>query len=101
MSDLTLDDARRVARLARLELSDEQLERYRAQLDAVLGYIDQLRALDLAGVEPLTRVGDDANRLDDDVPGPCLPTAALIAMAPDAVGPFIQVPRVLGEGGGA
>lgn len=90
-----------MARLSRLALGDEDLERARVQLAAVLGYMEQLRAIDTAGVEPLARVGDDANRLDDDVPGPCLATEALLAMAPRAVPPFIEVPRVLGDGGSA
>ncbi|MBL9030087.1 MAG: Asp-tRNA(Asn)/Glu-tRNA(Gln) amidotransferase subunit GatC [Phycisphaerae bacterium] len=101
MNDLTLDQVRRVARLARLALPNEHLERSRSHLAAVLDYMQQLRALDTTGVEPLARVSDDANRLDDDTPGPCLPTDALLAMAPRALPPFIQVPRVLGDGGAA
>jgi aspartyl-tRNA(Asn)/glutamyl-tRNA(Gln) amidotransferase subunit C len=101
----TLSDTevRKVARLARLALSDEQVHAMRTQLAAILGYIERLRGLDLAGVEPMAHVGggEATNRLDDDVPGPTLSNADLMRMAPDAMEPFIKVPKVLGDGGGA
>ena len=58
-SQLTPDDVRKVARLSRLAVPEADIERYREELGAVLGYIGSLRELDLSGVEPLTHVGDD------------------------------------------
>jgi len=98
---LSADDVRKVARLARLDLPPERVEAMRSQLDAVLGYVARLRELDLAGVEPLTNVADAVNRLDADEPGPTLPNETLMAMAPESSPPFIKVPKVLDEGGGA
>lgn len=98
---LSADEVRKVARLSRLALSDQQVEQYRGQLAAVLGYVDRLREVGLAGVEPMAHVGDSVNRLDDDVPGPTLPTQTLMKMAPDTMDPFLKVPKVLEDGGGA
>jgi aspartyl-tRNA(Asn)/glutamyl-tRNA(Gln) amidotransferase subunit C len=98
---LTPDDVRKVARLSRLAVAEADIERYRTELAAVLGYVERLRELDLSGVEPLTHAGDEANRLDDDVPGPMLANAVAMAMAPEPHPPFFGTPKVLGEGGGA
>lgn len=98
---LTPEAVRKVARLSRLAIADDEVERYRLELAAVLGYVERLRELDLSGVEPLTHVGDEANRLDDDVPGPTLINEAAMSLAPEPHAPYFGVPKVLGEGGGA
>lgn len=100
-SSLTPDDVRRVALLSRLRLDEAQVERYVGQLDSVLGYVERLRELDLEGVEPLTNPLDATNRMDEDRPSRGLPTEALMRMAPESSPPFVAVPKVLGEGGGA
>ncbi len=100
-SGLTPDDVRKVARLSRLAIADADIERYREELGAVLGYVERLRELDLSGVEPLTHVGDEANRLDEDEPGPVLGHDVAMGLAPGPLPPFFSVPKVLGEGGGA
>ncbi len=99
--ELTAADVRKVARLARLALPEDQIEEHRVRLAAVLGYVERLGELDLTGVEPLAHVGEEAHRLRADVPGPALPTEALMAMAPDTMPPFVRIPKVLGDGGGA
>jgi aspartyl-tRNA(Asn)/glutamyl-tRNA(Gln) amidotransferase subunit C len=94
-------DVRKVATLARLAISEEGIEPLRRELQAVLGYVERLRSLDLAGVEPMAHAGEATNRLDDDTPGPTLSNETLMKLAPDVLPPFIRVPKVLGEGGGA
>ncbi len=98
---LSPDDVRKVARLSRLAIPEDQIESYRTQLGAVLGYIERLRQVNVEGVEPLTHVADTVNRLDDDVPGPTLANEVLMKMAPESVPPFVKVPKVIGDGGGA
>jgi aspartyl-tRNA(Asn)/glutamyl-tRNA(Gln) amidotransferase subunit C len=88
-------DVRHVARLARIELDDAALDRLQAQLGAILGYIDQLKQLDVANVEPLVHAGDTANVMRDDVPRPCLPADAALANAPARSGPFFVVPKII------
>jgi aspartyl-tRNA(Asn)/glutamyl-tRNA(Gln) amidotransferase subunit C len=98
---LSADEVRKVARLCRLALDDEQIELYRTQLTAVLRYADRVRGLDLRGVEPMPHIGESVNRLDDDQPGSTLDTDTLMRLAPQSVPPFIKVPKVLGDETGA
>lgn len=98
---LSEEVVRKVARLSKLAPSDEQISLYRRQLSDVLSLMSALRSLDLSGVEPLAHVGEARNRLRDDEPGPTLPRDQVLSLAPDRSSPFIKVPKVLGEGGGA
>lgn len=98
---LSAEDVRRVARLARLAVDESRIEGYRAELSAVLGYVERIRSLNLEGVEPLAHVGAGENRLDVDSPRETLAGEALMRMAPGTMPPYIKVPKVLGEGGGA
>jgi len=98
---LSPDYVRRIAKLSRLSLTDAQVADYGARMTAVLGYMDRLRELKLDDVEPMANVGGTTNRLDDDTPGPTLSNEALMEIAPDTMPPFVKVPKVLGEGGGA
>ncbi|HYE60823.1 MAG TPA: Asp-tRNA(Asn)/Glu-tRNA(Gln) amidotransferase subunit GatC [Phycisphaerales bacterium] len=98
---LSADYIRNVARLSRLQVTDAEVPELQTRLSAVVTYVDRLRRLDLEGVEPLANVADTVNRLDADTPAPTLPNDVLMRMAPDALPPFIKVPKVLDEGGGA
>lgn len=100
-SHLSTQDVRKVARLARLAITDEQAERERGRLAAILTYVERLQTLDLADVEPLSTPLDMTSRLDDDTPGPTISNQVLMDMAPGSHPPFVKVPKVLGEGGGA
>ncbi len=101
MTGLSDEDVRRIAWLARLALSEEELSSYRERLSAILGYVERLRSLELAGVEPLVHVGDQVNRLGEDEPGKTLANEVLMRMAPERMDPFVKVPKVLDEGVGA
>lgn len=101
---LSPDGVLRVARLARLALTDEQADRYAAQLSRVLEYVEQLRALDLDGATPLLHPHDQTATPAADQPAPGLDPEAVRRLAPraadtDAV--FIRVPKVLPDGSGA
>ena len=98
MDPLTHEQVAKLAKLARLSPSDDQVERYRHDLASILQYIERLNELDLRGVEPLFSPLDQDGPLDDDVAVHGLPTAALMAMAPDKIEPFVKVPKVIGEG---
>ena len=87
---------RHVARLARLALSPEEEERYAAQLQHVLEYIERLMAVDIAGVEPLSFAGDvSAMPLRDDVVQPSLPREKVLEEAPEHDGQAFVVPRII------
>ena len=99
MSDprISLDEVVHVARLARLDLSAEEKERMRRELDAILAYIDKLRALDTAGVEPTSHAVPLANVMREDEPRPSFPQADMLANAPERAGEFFRVPRIIEE----
>ena len=92
---ISRDDVVQVARLARLELSDAELERMREQLNAILGYIDKLRELDITNVEPTSHAVPLVNVTREDDVVPSLPPEAMLANAPDRVGELFRVPRII------
>ena len=92
---ISRDDVVQVARLARLELSEAELERMRRQLDGILAYIDQLKALDVAGVEPTSHAVPLTNVMREDEVAPCWPQEEMLANAPDRAGELFRVPRII------
>ncbi len=96
MSALTRENVARIASLARLELTTEELDLFTRQLGDILNYVEQIRALDTTGVPPTSHV---LNRpVDrDDVTGPTLSRADLLGNAPDAApeAGLFKVPRVM------
>ena len=89
------EEVRNVARLARLSLTDEELERTREELDAILAYIDKLRELDVEGVEPTSHAVPLVNVMRDDEITPVLSQEAALANAPDRAGELFRVPRII------
>ena len=71
-----------VARLARLQLTDDEVERMTGELAAILDHIDKISELDLEGVPPTSHVVEVANALRPDVPRPSLPREVALAQAP-------------------
>ena len=88
-------DVEHVARLARLTLSASERVKMREQLSVILQYIDKLKAVDVTGVEPTSHAVPLVNVLRDDEPAPCLPQSETLANAPDRVGEFFRVPRII------
>ena len=94
---LSLDEVRHVAKLARLRLSDEELERYRGQLSSILDHIAKLSDLDVEDVEPMAHPSDLVNRLDEDEPVASMPLEQVLELAPAVQDNFLAVPKVLAE----
>ncbi|QVL31815.1 Asp-tRNA(Asn)/Glu-tRNA(Gln) amidotransferase subunit GatC [Telmatocola sphagniphila] len=92
---MDLNEVRKVARLARLELSDADLNRMAQQLSNILAYVDQLKELNTDGIEPLAHPLPVQNVFREDVPGESLPVDLALANAPNRVGNFFGVPSVL------
>jgi aspartyl-tRNA(Asn)/glutamyl-tRNA(Gln) amidotransferase subunit C len=92
---ISREEVQHVARLARLHLTDEEAERMREQLDAILAYIDKLRELDVEGVEPTAHAVPLVNVMRDDALVPCLPQEQALANAPDRADEFFRVPRII------
>jgi aspartyl-tRNA(Asn)/glutamyl-tRNA(Gln) amidotransferase subunit C len=89
---LDREEVLHVARLARLELTDEEVDRMAAELSKVLDHVDKIRELDLEGVPPTSHVVDVVNVLRDDEPVPCLPPEVALASAPEPEAEGFGVP---------
>jgi aspartyl-tRNA(Asn)/glutamyl-tRNA(Gln) amidotransferase subunit C len=100
---VTMEEVRRVAELANLELTAEEEPRMQRDLNAILGHIAQLNELDTAGVPPMAQVGeilgglveDRGEALRQDAVRPSLDRAAVMACAPETDGRFFKVPKVI------
>ncbi len=90
-------DVRHVARLARLEVTDEEVELFAGQLGAVLDHAQDVEALDLDGIAPTAHPLPLENVLRDDVARPGIDRDEVLAMAPAAEDGRFRVPRILGE----
>ena len=92
---LSAEQAQWVAHLARLELPADELAAYTGQLNAIVGYVDQLQQVNTDGVEPLAHPLDLHDVFRPDEPRPSLPTDAVLANAPARKGDYYGVPAVL------
>lgn len=94
---LTPEEVRHVAMLARLGLSDEEVETMQAQLVQVLDYIAMLQQVDTSQIPPTAQILTHLNVARPDEARPSLPTEALLANAPATDGSFVRVPAVMEE----
>ena len=84
-----------VASLARIHLPAAERAALAGQLRRILGYVDQMRALDTTGVPPTIGLTAQTTPMREDEPRPCLSREEALANAPDAAGPVFRVPRVI------
>ncbi|OHC62950.1 MAG: asparaginyl/glutamyl-tRNA amidotransferase subunit C [Rhodocyclales bacterium GWA2_65_20] len=92
---LTPDDVRRIALLSRIELSPAEVERTRDQLNGILGFVEQLQAVDTSGVQPMSHAVDVVQRLRADRVAESDRRAAFQAIAPDTEAGLYLVPKVI------
>ena len=98
MAEISREDVLHVAHLARLHLSDEEVDRMQAQLSNILEAIETLRDVDTSHVGPTASVIQLENVMREDVARPGLTREAALANAPLRDDPFLRVPTVLEEG---
>lgn len=91
---LSLDDVRKVARLARLELAEADLAAMQRQLSAIIDYVALLNEIDTTGVEELAHPLPVVNVFRPDEPAPSLPVDAALQNAPSRAGDYFAVPAV-------
>ena len=90
-------DVRGVARLARLALTDDEVERYGTQLEALLGHVDDLKQLDTADIAATAQVIESRNVMRPDELSPCLAHDVVMAGAPQPQHGFFRVPKIIAE----
>jgi aspartyl-tRNA(Asn)/glutamyl-tRNA(Gln) amidotransferase subunit C len=92
---ITPNEVDKLARLSRLTFTDAERTRMVADMEKILGFVDQINTLDLEGVEPLVYMMDEENVLREDVAVPSLPQDEALRNAPDANSDYFRVPTVL------
>lgn len=92
---LSAQDVEYVAKLARLEVTEVEKEKFTAQLNDILLYIDKLNELDTTGVQPMTHAIAVTNAFREDTVLESLGTERALANAPDARGEFFRVPKII------
>jgi aspartyl-tRNA(Asn)/glutamyl-tRNA(Gln) amidotransferase subunit C len=90
----------KVAKLARLQLTDAEIEEFTGQLSAILGYVAKMNELDTADVQPLAHCLPISNVLREDIIKESLGTEKTLANAPQRDGNFFKVPKILEESNG-
>lgn len=92
---LTNDEVKHIAKLAALELSEEDLEKVKGELNDILGYVDQLQNVSTEGVAPTSHVHGVINAFRDDVVKPSLNLEDVKRNAPDIDEAGFKVPKIL------
>lgn len=93
--NITTQDVKQVARLARLGLSEEETEQFAGHLNGILQYVQKMNELDTSGVNPTSHVLPLANVMREDEVRPSLPLSQVLKNAPDAGDGQFRVPPVL------
>tara|TARA_E500000331_G_C17029849_1_gene614673 strand:- start:55 stop:354 length:300 start_codon:yes stop_codon:yes gene_type:complete len=99
MTRITSDDVRKVAKLCRLEIPEDDIEKYSNQLEGILEYIAQLERIDTLNVPPTTRAVEVVNvfREDTIVSSSSDVRDQILDLAPQREGEFFRVPKILSE----
>lgn len=97
MSQISRDEVAHLARLARLALSDDELDSFAGQLDAILGHVSTIQSVDVTGVRPTGNPLTDVNVMRPDAVVAGLSQDQALDAAPKAVDGRFAVPRILGE----
>ncbi|MGE0219322.1 Asp-tRNA(Asn)/Glu-tRNA(Gln) amidotransferase subunit GatC [Mycolicibacterium sp.] len=97
MSQISRDEVAHLARLARLALTDGELDSFAGQLDAILGHVSRIQAVDVTGVEATDNPLKDVNVFRPDEVRPSLTQQQALAAAPSSAEDRFAVPRILGE----
>ena len=96
MPKVTADEVRRLARLSRITLTDEEVERFRAEIESILGYVSKLQEADVSGLEPTSQVTGLKNvTRPDEVKDYGVTHEQLMELAPEQEDGYIKVRRVL------
>jgi len=97
---LTRGDVEEIALLARLELKEEEIERLRDELTAILQHMETLQGIDTEEVDPMTHAVPMELRLRPDEVAPSLPAETALARAPDQSGGCFRVPHIIKNAAG-
>lgn len=92
---LSIEDVKKVAKLARLKLTPEEEQQFAGQLAKILDYVEMLNEVDTENVEPMAHVADVANQFREDKAQPSIPREKALQNAPKSDGKYFLVPQIL------
>jgi len=92
---LSREEVLHIAHLARIELKDEEVEKFRSQLSEILSFVEKLNELDTEGIDPKFSVIPPENVLREDIPSLSLPREKVFMNAPETDGEYFIVPKVV------
>ena len=95
MTKISSSDVRKVAKLARLELPEDQIETYTSQIEQILSYVDQLQEIDTNNVPPTTRAVEVVNEMREDFVEVNCSREEILNQAPHREGDYFRVPKIL------
>ncbi|WP_449621743.1 Asp-tRNA(Asn)/Glu-tRNA(Gln) amidotransferase subunit GatC [Robertmurraya sp. Marseille-Q9965] len=95
MSRISTEEVKHVANLARLAVSEEEVQKFTQQLDKIITFAEQLNELDTENVEPTSHVLDMKNVMREDVPAKGLPREEVLKNAPEHENGQIKVPSII------
>lgn len=93
---ITSNEVMHLARLANLEFTEEEVDRFTRQISSILDYVARLNELDTSAIEPTSHVESGSHALRDDALRPSIPRAEALANAPESDGSHFKVPKVIG-----
>ena len=94
---ISREDVRKVALLSRLEVTDEEIDRFTGQLGAILEYASMIDKLDLSDVEPTSHVMPIKNVFREDIAKNSIPVEDVLKNAPESFGNYFCVPKIMDE----
>ncbi len=92
---LSREEVKHIALLSRLELKEEEVEKFRTQLSEILDFVEKLNELDTEGIDPKFQIIPPRNVLREDVPGISMPRERALMNAPETDGEHFIVPKVV------
>ncbi len=93
---ITRNEVLHLAKLANLEFTEEEVDRFTRQISSILDYVARLNELDTSAIEPTSHVESGSHALRDDALRPSIPRAEALANAPESDGSHFKVPKVIG-----
>lgn len=93
---ITRNEVLHLAKLANLEFTEEEVDRFTRQISSILDYVARLNELDTSAIEPTSHVESGSHALRDDAVAPSIPHAEALANAPESDGSHFKVPKVIG-----
>jgi len=92
---MTREEVQRIAELAQLSFTEEELDRFAEEFSRIVDYVGTITSVEMSGIEPMASVTGTTNMFREDVVGTCLATEIALANAPKKNDAFFKVPKVL------